>query len=105
MSAAEAAKFVGVSARTVEKWRAEGKIEAFEGKCGLISAFQYKNGQLQKELDDIKDDADLGLRKAKLIAEVDKERAISLTQNFGYSLLNTPKIPLAQKNIHSLIIL
>ena len=36
LSAAEVAKFVGVSARTVEKWRAEGKIEAFEGKCGLI---------------------------------------------------------------------
>ena len=78
LSAAEVAKFLDVSYRTVENWAAKGYIARNNRKYGLVSALQYQNKQLKEQLEVQKSKLDMDeLRRQKLEAEVDKERAIA----------------------------
>ena len=81
LSAAEVAKWVGVHYRTIENWAAQGYLERRNGKYGLLSAFKYKLSTLEKELIEIKHDPDAALKRQKLAAEVEKERAIARIKN------------------------
>ena len=81
LSAAEVAKWVGVHYRTIENWAAQGYLERLDGKYGVFSAFKYKLSTLEKELQEIKHDPDSALRRQKLAAEVEKERAIARIKN------------------------
>lgn len=81
LSAAEVAKWVGVHYRTIENWAAQGHLERENGKYGLLSAMRYKMSQLEKELDEIKNNPNVELKQQKLAAEVDKERAIARIKN------------------------
>ena len=78
LSAAEIAKFLDVSYRTVENWAAKGHIARNNRKYGLFSALQYRHKQLKEQLEVQKSKLGMDeLRKQKLVAEVDKERAIA----------------------------
>ena len=78
LSAAEVAKFLNVHFRTVENWAAQGYIARNNRKYGLVSALQYQNSQFKKQLEGQKSKLDMDeLRRQKLEAEVDKERAIA----------------------------
>ena len=82
LSAAEVAKFLDVSYRTVENWAAKGHIARNNRKYGLFSALQYQNKQLKEQLEAQKSKLDMDeLKKQKLRAEVDKERAIARIKN------------------------
>ena len=81
LSAAEVASYLDVGYRTIENWKAQGKIESKDGKYGLKSAIAYRIEQLNDELEAIKDDGSLELKKQKLIAEVDERKAIAKIKN------------------------
>ena len=78
LSAAEVGKYLKTSYRNVENWAAKGHISRNNGKYGLFSAMQYQVEQLREQLEEQKANLDISeLRKQKLQAEVDKERAIA----------------------------
>jgi hypothetical protein len=77
LSAAEVATWVGVHYRTIENWKASGKIESKEGKYGLKSAVKYRLQKLQRELDDLKNDPQAELKMQKFVAEVNTQKAIA----------------------------
>ena len=81
LSAAEVASYLDVGYRTIENWKAQGKIKSKDGKYGLKSAIAYRIEQLNDELEAIKDDGSLELKKQKLIAEVDERKAIAKIKN------------------------
>ncbi len=82
LSAVRVAEFVGVSYRTIENWSAQGFLTKNEqGKYGLLSALTHRIAQLEKELENIKDNPHSALMLQKLVAEVDKEKAIARLKN------------------------
>ena len=82
LSAVQVAEFVGVSYRTIENWSAQGFLTKDEqGKYGLVSALTHRIAQLEKELENIKDNPHSALMLQKLVAEVDKEKAIARLKN------------------------
>lgn len=81
LSAAEVAKWVGVHYRTIENWAAQDYLERKDGKYGLLSAFQYKIGVLEKELAGIKDNPKNELALQKLAADVETQKAIARIKN------------------------
>ena len=82
LSAVQVAEFVGVSYRTIENWSAQGFLTKDEqGKYGLLSALTHRISQLEKELENIKDNPHSALMLQKLVAEVDKEKAIARLKN------------------------
>jgi hypothetical protein len=103
LSAAEVATWVGVSYRTIENWKAQEKIESFEGKYGLKSAIRYRIGELERELDEIKTDPQAELKQQKFVAEVETQKAIARIKTLEAdklegSLLNAKEVLIAWKN-------
>ena len=73
------AEFVGVSYRTIENWSAQGfLIKDDQGKYSLLSALTHRISLQEKELEELKDNSWAALKRQKLTAEVDKEKAIAL---------------------------
>ena len=87
LSAAEVAKIVGVNYRTVENWAAQGYLERENGKYGLISALQYRIGQLEAEVTGLKDNPKAELLLQKLTQEVAERKAIARIKNMEADLL------------------
>ncbi len=57
---------VGGALPHYENWAAQGKIDRKDGKYGLLSCFKYKLGQLEGELDKIKNNPDAELKRQKV---------------------------------------
>ena len=87
LSAAEVAKVVGVHYRTVENWAAQELLERKDGKYGLISALKYRIGQLQEEVDGLRDNPKQELQLQKLAAEVEERKAIARMKNMEADLM------------------
>ena len=81
LSAAGVAKWVGVHYRSIENWKAQGKIESKEGKYGLKSAIAYRINSLEEEISQLKIDPNLQLKVQKLAAEVEAKKAIARIKN------------------------
>lgn len=81
LSAAEVASWAGVHYRTIENWKAQGKIESEGGKYGLKSAIKYRIGELERELEEIKNNPQAELKYQKLLAEVETQKAIARIRN------------------------
>lgn len=78
LTAAEVAKCLDVTYRTVENWAAQGFLARDNGKYGLISALQYRIKQLSDDINSHKSNSDIAaLKLRKLQAETDKEIAIA----------------------------
>lgn len=81
LSAAEVAKAVGVHYRTVENWASQEHLARENGKYGLISALQHRIGQLQEEVNGLRDNPKQELQLQKLAAEVEERQAIARIKN------------------------
>ncbi len=82
LSAAEVAKYLGISYRNIENWAYKGHISRHNRKYGLISALQYRVSQLVKQLEAQNLSLDMNeLRKQKLQADVDTQRALARIKN------------------------
>ena len=81
LSAAEVAKWLDVGYRTIENWKAQGRIESKEGKYGLRSAIAYRINSLEEEINQLKIDPNLQLKVQKLAAEVEAKKAIARIKN------------------------
>ena len=77
LSAAEVAKYVGVHYRTIENWAAQEHLARENGKYSLISALQYRIGQLNTEVEELKDNPKQLLQTQKLRHEVNEREAIA----------------------------
>lgn len=87
LSAAVVAKIVGVHYRTVENWASQEYLERKNGKYGLISALRYRIGQLQDEVQGLKDNPKAELQLQKLREEVAERKAIARIKNMEADLL------------------
>ena len=87
LSAAEVAKHVGLHYRTVENWAAQGFLERKDGKYGLTSALKHRIGQLQIEVEGLKDNPKQELQLQKLAAEVEERKAIARIKNMEADLM------------------
>lgn len=81
LSAAEVAKNVGVHYRTIENWAAQEFLQRSEGKYGLISALRYRIGQLEAEVEGLKNNPKAELQLQKLKEEVAERKAIARIKN------------------------
>ncbi len=82
LSAAEVAKYLGISYRNIENWAALGHISRHNRKYGLFSALQYQNKKFKEQLEAQKSKLDMSeLRKQKLQADVDTQRALARIKN------------------------
>ncbi len=81
LSAAEVAKNVGVHYRTIENWAAQEFLQRSQGKYGLISALRYRIGQLEAEVEGLKNNPKAELQLQKLKEEVAERKAIARIKN------------------------
>ncbi len=82
LSAVQVAEFVGVSYRTIENWSAQGFLSKDDqGKYGLLSALIHRISLLEKELEELRDNSWAALKRQKLTAEVEKEKALARLKN------------------------
>lgn len=87
LSAAEVAKYAGVTYRTIENWAAQEFLSRDKGKYGLISALQYRIKKLEAEVTGLKDNPKAELQIQKLTEEVAERKAIARIKNMEADLM------------------